>query len=119
MGDTKIKKELTIDGRFLGDRKVELSSIAITADRENNQFSNDYIDQLIAAIGRSETSTLGYAAAGFAPVIFLLGTLSFISELGDDLASLLTVAATVILGFAGSYFALYKALFLSPRRIFL
>ncbi|GHB04427.1 hypothetical protein GCM10009069_28770 [Algimonas arctica] len=114
----KIRKILVFEDNCFGDREVKLTNIAISADRERDHLDDEDAEQLIAAIARSESSTLGYAAAGFAPVLLLLNSLPYIDGLNDAWASILTLSATITLGFAGSYYAVYKAIFLSPRRIF-
>jgi hypothetical protein len=119
VSDSSKKMVIILDERFLRGSKPTLSNIRIDLDRDQSPMTDDQVKTLIEALQRSEINTLGYAAAAFAPVLFLLSSMEFFQDLNDLTVDRLALVATCVLGFSGFYYACYKALYLSPRRIYL
>lgn len=111
--------ELLLELAALEGREAKLENLVLKADRDSNIVCSEDVEQAIEAFTKSEKSSLGYAAAGFVPVLLLFNTLPFLRGINDFFLDVLVALAAIILGFAGIYFALYKALFLGPRRIFM
>ena len=111
--------EIHLEPNALKGREEKLENLVLKADRDSNKIDNKDVEQAIEAFAKSESSTLGYAAAGFVPVLLLLNSLPFLRGLDDLLVDIFAAFATMILGISGMYFALYKAFFIGPRRIFM
>ena len=109
--------EVLLENAALEGREMKLENLVLKGDHIANVVNNEDIEQAIEAFTKSENSTLGYAAAGFAPVLLLLNALPFLSELDDLIVNVLAAVALLVLGAAGMYYAIYKAMFLGPRRI--
>lgn len=113
------KSAAVIDERFLEGRTPTLNNICIDLDQTNSLMNERHIKYLIEALHRSEHSTLGYSAAGFVPVLFLLNSMEFLQNIDDKMIDTLALSSTIVLGFSGIYYAAYKSLYLGPKRILL
>ena len=77
MSKKQTSLELLLELAALEGREEKLENLVLKADRDSNIVRNDDVEQAIEAFAKSEKSTLGYAAAGFVPVLLLLNSLPF------------------------------------------
>ena len=86
---------------------------------EEVKVGENEVDAAIEAFSRSEGNTVGYIAASFAPILILLSTIEYYDGLNDKISNQLITTIVLLLGFAGTYYSVYKVILLTFPRILL
>lgn len=116
----EVKKYIVLEESALKGEDADLTNLWFEVDRDKlPAVGNEEVQSAIDAYSRSESNTVGYIAASFAPILILLSTLQYYDELDDTVSNLLVTIVVSLLGFAGTYYSIYKVILLTLPRILL